>query len=102
MESRDKPVGDVSRDARELPSNKLVMDPSPRAIRESGKFEFVVGRLLKEFPSDVSLVLVRREKSLKSFGPKTPRRLQRSSFRRMCWEKEFWCQDFQKSLEPLD
>ena len=67
MESRDKSVRDVPRNAREFPSNKLVMDSSPRAIRESGKFEFIVGRLLKEFPGDVGLVFMRREKSLKGF-----------------------------------
>ena len=67
MESRDESVGDVSGNARELPSNKFVMDPSPRAIRESCSFEFIVGRFLEEFPSDVSLVLVRRKKSLKGF-----------------------------------
>ena len=69
MESRDKSITDVSGDARELPSNKFFMDPSPRAIRESCSFEFIVGRLLEEFPSDVSLVLVRGKKSLKGFEP---------------------------------
>ena len=54
----------MSGDAREFPSDKLIMDPSPGAIRVGGEFYFLVSSLLEEFPSDVSLVFVRREELL--------------------------------------
>ena len=57
----------MSRDAREFPSNEFVMDPSPGAIRVGGQLDFFVSSLLVELPSDVSLVLVSRETSLKGF-----------------------------------
>ena len=57
----------MSGDPREVPSNKLVVDPSPRAIREGGSSEFLVGCFLEKLPSDICLVLVSREKPLEGF-----------------------------------
>ena len=57
----------MSGNARELPSNELVMDTSPGSIGEGGRSEFLVGSLLKQFPSDYRLVLVGGEKSLVGF-----------------------------------
>ena len=57
----------MSGDARKFPSNKFVMDPSPRAIRVGGQLDFLVSSLLEKLPSDVGFVLVSKEKSLKGF-----------------------------------
>ena len=55
----------MSGDAKEFPSNKFVMDPSPRDIRVGGQLGFLKSSLLEEFPSDIGFVLVSKEKSLK-------------------------------------
>ena len=65
----------MSRDARQFPSNKFVMDPSPRAIRVGGQLDFLVSSLLEELPSDVSLVLVSREELLKGFESEDPKEI---------------------------
>ena len=70
VKPRDKSVGDVSGNAREFPSNKFVMDPSPGAIRVSCSLEFIVGSFLEELPSDVNLVLVGRKKSMEGLEPR--------------------------------
>ena len=57
----------MSRDAKEFPSNKFVMDPSPRAIRVGGQLDFLVSSLKEELLSDGSFVLMSKENSLKGF-----------------------------------
>ena len=54
----------MSGDARKIPSNEFLMDPGPRAKRVSGSFDFFIDGFLKEFPSNLSLALVRVEKLL--------------------------------------
>ena len=56
----------MSRNAREFPSDKFCMDPSPRAIRIGGQLDFLVSSLLEEFPIDASFVLVGRGELLES------------------------------------
>ena len=63
----------MSGNARELPSDELIMDPSPGSIREGGSSEFLVGSLLKQLSSDFCLVLVGREKSLVGFESGDPK-----------------------------
>ena len=62
----------MSGNARELPSNKFVMNPSPGAIRIGGQLDFFVDSFLEEFPSYVCFVLVGREKLLESVESEDP------------------------------
>ena len=56
----------MSGDAREFPSNELLMDSGPRAKRVSGTLDLLIDGFLKEFPSNLNFALVGVKKFLES------------------------------------